>query len=230
MPNEDLKKLPPEERIKRLKKLEEERKKEIDDARKQIQESEQELTERQKVKDKVPIPQVARENLEGLTREEREILKVHKGLKEKRGEDREGREGEGGKETGKTFQRGEETTSLEEAVAKGRMELPPQLLQSQYAIQLSKSPIQALYQEMREIRETAVDKGYLNAEEQRKVTYLSSAVERKLEDVEAGRYSLTEEVARTALLTAQIGSDLRSMYKGREGKDRKNEWYTGTTG
>ena len=52
---DDLKNVPPEERIKKLKELEEKKKKEIEEAQKAIRESEQEITEKRKWEDKVPI-------------------------------------------------------------------------------------------------------------------------------------------------------------------------------
>ena len=66
---------------------------------------------------------------------------------------------------------------------------------------------------MTQINKAAEEKGYVSAEEERRVEYLSSAVERKIEDVESGKYSLTEEVAMAVSVTRQIGSKLRDVYK-----------------
>ena len=76
----DLSKFPPEERIKKLKELEKKKKEEIAQARKEIKESEDELTERQKWTDKVPIPQFAQEDLVGLSNEAKEMLKASRQL------------------------------------------------------------------------------------------------------------------------------------------------------
>src|SRR3990167_2739866 len=82
MAKDELKDLPPEERIKRLKKLEEEKKKEIEEAEKIIKESNEEITERRKWIEKVPIPQVAQDDLEGLGEEGKQLFNVHRGKKE----------------------------------------------------------------------------------------------------------------------------------------------------
>src|SRR3989338_11521327 len=83
MAEDDIKKLPPEERIKKLKELEKQRKKEIEEAQKKIKESEDELRERRKWKEKVPIPEFAQEGFGGLSEEAKDILKQHRGVKEK---------------------------------------------------------------------------------------------------------------------------------------------------
>jgi hypothetical protein len=79
-----------------------------------------------------------------------------------------------------------------------------------------------LYAEMTKINREVEDKGYVNTEEQRRVQYLSSAVERKLNDIETGKYSFSAEVAAAASLVQQMGLKLRENYH--RNKDR-NEWY-----
>ena len=88
----DLKKLSPEERIKKLKELEEQKKKEIEqqkndieqdkkeieDVEKEIKNAQGELNEKRKVKEKVPIPEFAKEDLEWLSEEGKQILSVQK--------------------------------------------------------------------------------------------------------------------------------------------------------
>jgi len=51
---------------------------------------------------------------------------------------------------------------------------------------------------------------------------LSAATEKKLEDIEAGSYSLTEELAQAAMLTKQIGSSLQSSYHRSKGTEYQN--------
>jgi hypothetical protein len=76
----NLKKLSPEERIKRLKELEDERKKEIEEAEKMIKESQDEIQHQRELKSKVPIPQVAAIDVDALfSQEEKEIFKVSHG-------------------------------------------------------------------------------------------------------------------------------------------------------
>lgn len=82
MADVDLKNFPPEERVKRLKELEEQKNKEIEEAKKLIKESEEEIIERRKWKDKVPMPEFVSGSLEGLSTEVKDILKTERGLNE----------------------------------------------------------------------------------------------------------------------------------------------------
>jgi len=211
--DENLDNLPPEEKIKKLKELEKKRKQEIDDARKKIQESEKELTARDEWARKVPIPQIAQEDLVGLGVEGKEILEVHKGIKEKKEEVLESVD-EIAKET-------EEEFSLE-ALAKEKVELPPEIMQSEYAQHLSQQPMGNIFEEIKDIYHAVEEKGYISKDEERKVEYLASAVERKVEDVETGKYSFTESVAMAASMSRSIGSKLRGMYQSGSGVDYKN--------
>lgn len=199
---EEIKGLPPEEKIKRLKETEEKKRKEIEEAQKMLREAEKELTDKEEWQRKVPIPQVAAEEVEEMSEAEKEIVKAHRGIRGKKA----GREEEEEKSFGEKGGRrksGEE--SLEEAVAKERAELPPELRESEYARRLSQEPIEELYQELRGIRQEAEERGYISPEMERRAEYRIAAMENKLEDIEEGRYSLTEEVAEKALLTKAIG-------------------------
>lgn len=74
MDADELKKLSPEERIKRLKELEESRKEEIEEARKLIRESEEEIGREQEQKKQVPIPQVRADSIEHLVSPEEKSI------------------------------------------------------------------------------------------------------------------------------------------------------------
>ena len=202
MAEEDVDNLPPEEKIKRLKEIEKKKKKEIAEAQEMLRRTEKELTEREEWKRKVPIPQVAAESIGEMSEAEKEIIKAHKGLKEVEKEVEEEEPVEKKEEVG-----------LEETVARERAELPAELMESEYAIRLSQEPMENIQQEVRDIYRAVEEKGYVSQEEERRVEYLSAATERKLEDVEAGKYSLTEEVAEAALLTKSMGKKLREMYQ-----------------
>ncbi len=206
MAEDELKNLPPEERIKRLKELEKKKKEEIEEAQRKIKESEVELTARDEWIRRVPIPQVAKENLKDLTREEKEIVKTHRGLKEEKTEDE-------NVETRIRKKEEAENSSLE-ALAGERIELPPELFNSEYARHLGQKPMQDLYKEMKGLATNIEDKGYMNRDEQRKVEYLLAGMEHKLEDAEEGTYSFTERTAKKANLTREIGEKLRGMYQG----------------
>ena len=206
MTEENLDNLPPEERIKKLKELEKKRQKEIEDAKKKIKESESELTERRKWFEKVPIPQVAQEDLTGLGKEGKEILEVHKGVKEK----------EKGEPATVEETVSEETFSGDpdlEALARERIDLPLEIMQSEYAQQLGQKPIHELYSEMKTLESDVEEKGYVSAENQRKAEYLMAGMENKLEDVEEGSYSFTEKAAMRASLIQQMGAKVTGMYQ-----------------
>ncbi|MDP3734668.1 MAG: hypothetical protein Q8R37_05555 [Nanoarchaeota archaeon] len=97
---------------------------------------------------------------------------------------------------------------------------------SPYVLELSQAPIRSLKKEMTDIYLAVEEKGYISREEGRRVEYLSSAVERKLDAIESGKYSLTEEVAQAASLTQKLGSALHDMYHhGKKAKQDGNDLY-----
>lgn len=82
--------------------------------------------------------------------------------------------------------------------------------------------MESLYNEMSGLKKAVEDKGYINSEESRKIEYLASAVEKKIEAGETGKYSFTEEVAKAANLTRAIGSNLRDLYKASKSSGNTN--------
>lgn len=82
---EGLKKLSPEQRLKALKALEEKSRKEIDEARKLISESEREIEVEEEHKRDMPIPQLTSVDIDSLfTNEEKEIFKAKRYVSEKK--------------------------------------------------------------------------------------------------------------------------------------------------
>jgi hypothetical protein len=72
---DDIKKLSPEERIKRLKKLEEEKRKEIEEAEKLMKQTAGELDEAESIRQKVPVPQMQAVDIDQLfTKEEKQVF------------------------------------------------------------------------------------------------------------------------------------------------------------
>ena len=215
MATDNLKELPPEERIKILKKLEEEKKKEIAEAEKAIKESQDELTERRKWTDKVPIPQMSKDDFKGMSPDEAKVQESHKGKKSSDNDDSSNKD-ENKKETSLkdvlTPKVSGESIGLED-LAREHVELPPEVMNSQYAMQLSQKPMDNLYHEITGIKQAVEDKGYISAEEEKRVNYLASAVEKKVEAGEDGKYSFTEDVAKAANLTRAISANLRGLYK-----------------
>jgi len=76
MPNlDEIKKLSPEERIKLLKKLEEEKRKEIAEAESLMKQSVGELENEEKIRQEMPIPQIKAVDIDGLfTQEEKQLF------------------------------------------------------------------------------------------------------------------------------------------------------------
>ena len=214
MATDNLKNLPPEERIKILKKLEEEKKKEIAEAEKAIKESQDELTERRKWAEKVPIPQMSKDDFKDMSPDETNVQESHKG-KKKNSEDKKDKDKDSKDETSLkdvlTPRVGGETIGLED-LAREHVSLPPEVMNSQYALQLSQQPMQNLYHEITGIKQAVTEKGYISAEEEKRVEYLASAVEKKVEAGENGKYSFTEDVAKAANLTRAISANLRGLY------------------
>jgi hypothetical protein len=215
MAKDDFKNLLPEERIKRLKELEKQKKKEIKEAETEIKKSQEELTQRQKWIEKVPIPQMAKSDFENLSLDEQKVQEAHKGKKKGlKDEDKTEKKESDRKDLSDVLEikSSEEALSLED-LAGERVDLLPELINSQYALQLSQKPMQNLYQEMTGIKSAVEEKGYISKDEERRVEYLASAVEKKVEAGELGKYSFTEEVASAANLTRVIGTKLRNLYQ-----------------
>jgi len=218
--DKELKNLRPEDRIKKLKELEEKRKKEIAEAKKEIKKTEEELTERQKWLDKVPIPELGKEDLEGLSQEAKNILKVSKGLKEK-----------GDEEEEKPAKKVEPTSELEEVISEEnipiiehpeyKLELSKRELNTIY--ELSEKPVENLYHQMSDINQRIGERGYVSREDAKAAQAISSALEMRIKEVYGG--TPTQEVAARTLSARQMSREVRDMYKGAAGADKPQDAY-----
>lgn len=223
MAKDELKNLPPEERIKKLKELQEKRKKEIAEAREQIIESETELTERRKWEDKVPIPELAQEDLVGLSEEAKEILKQQKGLKEKAEP-----EDESASEEKTTEVSLEETLGKEEIAMPRREQALQQDIQQEQAIAaayqpFSEKPIGELYQAAAALQETVVEKGYVSLSDEQEAEYLTGVIEDRIRASEEGKYSFTEDTAKAASFIKSVGSNVQNVYRTSTQRDLYKE-------
>ncbi|MBU0457282.1 MAG: hypothetical protein ABH824_07260 [Nanoarchaeota archaeon] len=223
MADEELKNLPPEERIKRLKELENKRKKEIEEAQNLIKESEEELTERRKWEDKVPLPEFASEDLQGLSEEAKEILRSQRGFKDKIKKEDSEEKSEENSEDGEKKRKTIKSRSNQdlEMLAREQIDLPQEIINSEYAMQLGQKPVNDLYQEVREIGQRVEKRGYMTREEERRVEYTLAGIEKKFEAEESGTYSFTEKTAMRANLTQQLGAQLLSkdLYKDKPNRN-----------
>jgi len=216
MAKEDIKGMDASARLEKLKKLKKEREKEIAEAQELIKEAEQEITAQQEWVEKVPIPQIASETLTGLSEQEKQIIEVQKGTKERKEESSEDNVAKKVEEQG--------ISELEQSI--GQEQLDPEMMQAiaqlapgsnlDYVNELSQKPANELANEMKDIYQTTQDKGYLSPEEHNRVMYLSSAMEQKVSDVQTGSYSLTQEAAQAASMSQQLAHKMSSLYKSQD--------------
>lgn len=103
-----------------------------------------------------------------------------------------------------------------EAITRKEPLLPAEVRDSEYAEQLSHRPMQEIYKEIKDIYKMVEEKGYVGPTEERKIEYLSSAVQQKFEDEAAGTYSFTEEAARAASITQRLSGSLMGIYRGKK--------------
>lgn len=229
MAAKDLKKLPPEDRVKALKKLEEERKKEMDEARKLLKETEEEITEEKKWKERVPIPEATAADEEALSEEGRTILHVLRGSPKKQ-------------ENSAAPSSAPRQTSLEETVEREApkmstaaqyelpREIPLEARNAEYAAEMSRRPAEELRQQAESLYRAAEERGYITWEEQTRAKELYAATIMKEKAAQQGAYpTFTEEVAqRTSLVKQLAGQLLHNAYEAKKITERtQHDWYKG---
>ena len=224
---DDLKDLPPEERIKKLKEIEKEKKKEIEEAHKLLRESEDELTEKHNLKQRIPIPEIAKEELEELSEDGKELLRIHKGLRAKPPEKEKEvivpRKRKGGLEEAVEQEKG---TLLREAQG---IEYGPQR-ESTFGVAyrpLSEKPLGELYQDALALKQSVDEKGYVSKADEQRAEYLTGVVEDRLRSAEEGEYSLTKDTARAASLMMRIGEEIQTVYRRKSDQPTEHSWYKG---
>ncbi len=210
--------LPPEERIEKLKELEEKKKKEIAEAKEKIKESQEEISDTRKWLDKVPIPQVGQDDLEGLSEEGKVIVKVNRGISEEKEEEVKVVKKE--KSIDDLIQDGD-VVRLEASHTEYKLGFSESQLNQVY--KLSEEPVNALYKEMSSMNSAIEQKGYVSRKEEERSRMLNSALEKRLNEVYGG--TMSEEVAAKSLLTKQMAGQVRNMYKGDAGKDKPQDMY-----
>ena len=194
MPDEmkDIKKLSPEERIKKLKELEEKSKKEIAEAQKLIKQSEGEIEQENKFKDKVPIPQLIAE--EERTLESQEAKEMFESQREI------SKSGAGKVETKK------KEVSLEEQLRKEHIE------------NLAQKPAEQLKEMMADIYKRAGEQGgYMNKDQQEEVYSINRAEQGKIYAMKSGEYPADQMAGALENISATfaMGKQLRKMYEAK---------------
>tara|TARA_Y100000310_G_scaffold339233_1_gene431285 strand:- start:1003 stop:1698 length:696 start_codon:yes stop_codon:yes gene_type:complete len=227
----ELQNLPPEERIKKLKEEEKKKQKEIEAARKKIKESEEELTERRKWQDKVPMPEFTAESLEGLSRGAQDIIKAQKGITKKEDLDEE--------DSSEEVVDQSEEVDLEETIARDNVdkginvganyEVPGTNFfggPDHQPANLVYSPLNELQNQVKSVYASVKEKGYMSLEEQKQMININSAIDDKFRAYDAGKYSLSEEAALSAMVTKKItGRLLDENYQSKASDNPQNDWY-----
>ena len=187
----ELKKLSPKERIKKLKELQEKNKEEIEEAQKLLKEAEEQAEVEEELKE-IPIPQLKAVDIGALfSPEERELFKAKRFVTEKP----------------KAEEAGEEKGELE-AIAERAPRLPPEAEQQhiQYVRQLSQTPTEQLYNRAKELyTEFKTQGNQFTPEQQEEFSNIEYANRKKLEDIEAGKYTeVSKEVANEMVLIERM--------------------------
>ncbi len=249
---DSLKNIPPKERIRRLKEqeakkkgeledskrkiheLEIEQRKDLEETNKLIQESIQEINEEQRKKEIMPLPDVAREDTEGLSEEAKIIIRKVKQTSEK-------------KETptlpAPTPKKKKSSPNLEETVASEPRappqtniqyphQIPREIENAEYRVQLHETPMIYLREKMEDLYRSVRDRGYMLWEEHQLASDIAQAVDRKIEDIQTGNYrpadTLAEKIEEVALTTKRIEKSLFGMpSQDRPIDDQKPDYWAG---
>ncbi len=202
-----LKRLPPEKRLAFLKKIEEERKKEIELAEEMIKATEEELRILEEFRD--VIPQLRAVDIEELfTPEEKEIFKVARFVSERRTHE-EGAEKREAEERPGTI---EEVVAGTEISAEKRQQ--EEFWQQVYA--LSRQPAEELYNRARELY-TAAATGEITPEQREEAIAIQYATREKLEAIAGGSYQPEEResVLNTTTRIERVTEKIKEIYRGK---------------
>jgi hypothetical protein len=225
---DNIKNLPPEERIKKLKKLQKEKEQELAAAAKIIKESEGEITARNKWTEKVPIPEVAQDTLVGLSEDGAQLLKLHHGTlaqpDEESTEEKPPAKSEPSLEETLAGTSTSRATDVQYALPQ---ELSPQILNQEYAAHLSYTPVNEIQDRVKNVYDAVQQRGYMRWEEHDFVQTARSALEMKANAAESGKYTMADEVASRALATqATADKLLHNQYKTAKSSDKTHHnWY-----
>jgi len=200
----EIKKLSPEERIKRLKKIEEENKKEINEAEKLIKDSIREINIQEEIKD-LPIPQIKAVDIESLfSPEEKEVFATKR------------------YENARQSHVEEETAEipLEETVEQERPKIRREELeaQSQYQIlanELRKERTENVVQRVENIYNQIKETGEITREQINEAYAAESVARQRQEEIGRGTYgrTMSEKVSDQLGITVGITNWIRNKYR-----------------
>ncbi len=164
----DLERLPPAERIRALKHLEEDRRKEIKDAEEMIRKSEREIEVAETVR-KIPLPQMRSIDPSTLfSKEEKRIFETHHQVRLKGGDDQVA--------TAPISLRRQQQESLEDTVAGTPIKKDDQSSQFQYGKKLEEA-LHMAYKTLTEMSQKVGDKGYVNPAEKDAIDFYKNKIE-----------------------------------------------------
>ncbi len=214
---DEIKKLSPEDRIKKLKELQEKDKKEIEKAQALIKESEEEAVREQEVQN-IPIPQIKSVDINSLfTPEEKELFKAKRGISGKLQDISDTDKFDLDKSDKPNKSNKFKHPSLEEVAAKEShkafLSQEEEHSQVQYLSQLSEKPAVDLYDRMKNIYNDVKSSGYISNSQKQELQNINYANRRKLDAIHSGEYgNVSKETAREMVLTEKMRSWLQDSY------------------
>ncbi len=207
---EDLKNLSPDERIKRLKEIQERRKQEIEQAQELMSLTEEELKQRQIEKDQLPIPQLKSDTFENLLGEtDREMFRMKRFTSEKIIDS-------DAKSSGTATQQLEEVP-LEETLRRDAPQLSADqraaMEKEQYVKQLAMLPAQQLYNAIKGIQESYQSSGIITDQQRGELYSLDKAMQEKTDAIRAGEYNPSEYIKKEVDAGSSIINKLMRDYE-----------------
>lgn len=209
---EDLKNLSPDERIKRLKEIQERRKQEIEQAQELMTLTEEELKQREKEREQLPIPQLKSDTFENLLGEtDREMFRMKRFTSEKIIDSDKKSSG-----TATTTQQLEEVP-LEETLRRDAPQLSADqraaMEKEQYVKQLAMLPAQQLYNAIKGIQESYHSSGIITDQQRGELYSLDKAMQEKADAIRAGEYNPSEYIKKEVDAGSSIINKLMRDYE-----------------
>ena len=210
---EDLKSLSPDERIKRLKEIQERRKKEIEEAQGLMSLTEEEIKQREREREQLPIPQLKSDTFENLLGEtDREMFRMKRFTNEKI------TASEHKKTTGTaTASQQLEELPLEETLRRDAPQLSADqraaMERDQYVKELSMVPTPQLYNTIKSIQENYKTTGILTGAEREQLYSLNKAMDEKAGAIRAGEYNPSEYIMKEVDAGSNIINKLMRDYE-----------------
>ena len=220
-----LKKLSPEERIKKLKEIEEKNKEEIKKAQKLMKESEVEIEEEQKSKRNIPIPQLRSVDvttLFGKGTQEQDMLETKqfiskrssKEKKEKELEEKLTPEQEQTLDVTIENERDRLRESQEQAALyQSGMAAQQRQYQSTLTKELVEGTSSDIYNMVKSAYEESKGTGYVSADQMEKINAASQAALSKLDAMVDGDYQASKQATDALVASARIAKSMRDKYK-----------------